>query len=350
MSYLPPMRGSSPSQGAVHRVNRHSVSRQAILARIGWGTAVLLAAGGALGLTAGTAAAGQAPTTLQYSCQLPLLGAQSLTATFAWPSGLQKPTVDTRTPRLPVQVAATVASAARILVSLDGIESIEGTADVSTEIIAPQGDISENVKLSVPFTDVSTGIGPLTVPASGLLPSVVLSQPGQATVIVGAVVIQLATLTPSGAPSILRNISIPCTLNPGQTGIVSSLQILPIVLPAARPSSAAQAAPTRTAASTQPPSPTRAATPIPAPALTPAPVRSLTNAHTQTPAPSSGLNPQGASVKLLRRAAPLARSFPGLLLLVLFLLFAAIVAMLKAALKAFNIGSADAVRKPSAKR
>ena len=263
MSYLPRMGGPSPSQGAVGRVNRRAVPRRGVLARACQGIAALLAAGCALGLTASGAMAGQVPIILQYSCQLPLVGGTALTATFVWPSGLQAATAGTRTPSLPVEVTATVASAARTVVSFAGIQWIEGTADVSAEIIAPQGDISENVKLTVPRTNVSTGSGPLTVPASGPIPPVLLSQAGQAKVVVGAVVIHLATLTASGTPSILGNISLSCTLDPGQTGVVSSVQILPVASSAARPSSTAQAAPRPTP--TPHPAPRPRLRPTPAP-------------------------------------------------------------------------------------
>jgi hypothetical protein len=328
MTYLPRMGGSSSSQGAGGRVNRRAVSRRGVLAWVCWGIAALLAAGCALGLTASGAVAGQVPIILHYSCRLPLVGTQSLTATLVWPSGLQTTTVDTRTPSLPVEVTGTVASAARTVVSFASIEWIEGTAHVSAEIMAPQGDISENVKLTVPRTNVSTGSGPLTVPASGSIPSVLLSQTGQAKVVVGAVVIHLATLTASGALSHLGNISVPCTLDSGQTGVVSSLQILPVASSAARSSPTAQAAPR--------PTPTQTPTP--------------THAHTQTPAPRSSPVPQSAAVKLLRLSAPFARSFPGFLLLALFLLCAAVLVILKAALRVFNIALAAAVRSPSAKR
>ncbi len=279
------------------------------------GIAVLLAAGCALGLTVGSAMAGQMPITFQYSCRLPVVGSTSLTAKFAWPSGLLTTTADTRTPSLPVEVAGTVGSAARTVVTLARIKWIEGTADVRAEIIAPQGDISENVKLTVPRTNVSTGSGPLTVPASGPIPSVLLSQPGQAEVVVRSVVIHLATLTASGALSKLGNISLPCTLDAGQTGVVSSLQILPVTSPIARSSSAAQPAPRlpTQAPTTQAPSPT----PAPAP----------THAYTQTPAPISSPSQPSALAKLL----PFARSFPGFLLLALFILCAAVLGILKAA-------------------
>jgi hypothetical protein len=342
MPYLARMGRSSSSQDAACRVNRRTVSGLGVLAWVCWGIAALLAAGCALGLTASGAVAGQVPIILQYSCQLPLVGGTALTATFVWPSGLQTTTVDTRTPSLPVEVAATVAPAARTVVSFASIEWIEGTADVSAEIMAPQGDISENVKLTVPRTNVSTGSGPLTVPASGPIPSVLLSQTGQATVVVGAVVIHLATLTTSGSLSVLGNISVSCTLDSGQTGVVSSLQILPVASSAARSSSTAQAA--------LRPTPTQTPTPTPTHAHTQTPTPTPTHAHTQTPAPSSSPGPQSALVTLLRHSAPFARSFPGFLLLALFLLCAAVLVILKAALRIFNVGLAAAVRSPSAKR
>jgi hypothetical protein len=311
MPYLPRMGGSSPSQGTVGRANRRAVSRRGLLARVCRGIAPLLAAGCALGFTSNGAVAGQVPVILQYSCKLPVVGGTAVTATVGWPSGLQTTTVDTRTPSLPVEVAGTVAPAARTVVSLARIEWIEGTADVSAELMAPQGDISEKVKLTVPRTNVSTGSGPLTVPASGSIPSVLLSQTGQAKVVVGAVVIHLATLTASGALSGLGNISLSCTLDSGQTGVVASLQIVPSASSAAPSSSTAQAAHR------------------PAPSQTPAPTQTPTPAA-HTPAPSSGPSPQSALGTLLRHSAPLARSYPGFLLLALFIVCAAVLVILKA--------------------
>jgi hypothetical protein len=319
MPYLPRMGGSSPSQDTVGRANRRAVSRRRVLARVCRGIAALLAAGCALGFTSSGAVAGQVPVILQYSCQLPVVGRTAVTATFGWPSGLQTTTVDTRTPSLPVEVAGTVAPAARTVVRLASIEWIEGTADVSAELMAPQGDISEKVKLTVPRTNVSTGSGPLTVPASGSIPSVLLSQTGHAKVVVGAVVIHLATLTASGALSSLGNLSLSCTLDSGQTGVVASLQILP---------SASSAAPSSSASSAASSSSTAQAALRRAPSQTPAPTQTPTHAH--TPAPGSGPSPQSALGTLLRHSAPLARSYPGFLLLALFILCAAVLVILKA--------------------
>lgn len=332
MPYRPRMGGSRRSQGTVGRVNHRAVSRREVLAWACRGIAALLAAGCALGLAASGAAADQVPVILQYSCQLPIVGGTPLTATFVWPSALQTATVDTRTASLPVQVEGTVGSAARTVVSFAAVKWIQGTVDISAEVMAPQGDIAENAKLAVPRTDVSTGSGSLTVPASGLIPSVLLSQTGQAQVVVGAVVIHLATLTASGALSILGNLNLSCTLDSGQTGVVSSLQILPAASSTARSSPAVQAAPR--------PAPTLTISPTPAPIPT----------RARTPAPGSSLRSQNASAGLLRHAARLARSFPGFLLLALFLLCAAILVTLKIILRIFTIGLAAAIRKSGARR
>lgn len=327
-------------------MNRRAVSRREMLAWACRGIAALLATGCALGLTASGAAASQVPVVLQYSCQFPLVGEQPLTTTFVWPSGLRTVTVGTRNPSLPVEATTTVASAVRTVVTFAGIEWIEGTADVTAEIIAPQGTISKQMKLTVPRTNVWTGSGPLTAPASGRIPSVLLSQTGQAKVVVGAVVIHLTTLTASGTPSVLGNISVPCTLDPGQTGVVSSVRILPVVPATARPSSAAQAAPRPIR--TQAPAPTQTARPTQTSTLTqtPSPTQSPAPTQSQTPSPSR----QSASVKLLRRSAPFARSFPGFVLLAVFLLGAAVLVVLKAAAKILNIGLAATVRNPSARQ
>src|SRR5690242_3619575 len=100
MPYLPRMGGSSAGQGAAGRQNHRAALRRGMLAWVCGGITALLAAGCALGLTASGAVAGQVPILLQYSCQLPLVGGQPLTATVVWPSGLQSVTVGTRTPSL----------------------------------------------------------------------------------------------------------------------------------------------------------------------------------------------------------------------------------------------------------
>src|SRR5580704_10498452 len=104
MPYLPRMGGSSSGQGAADRQNRRAALRRGVLIWACRGIAALLAAGCALGLTASGAVAGQVPTVLQYSCQLPIVGWTSLAATFVWPNGLQSATVGTRTPSLAVEV------------------------------------------------------------------------------------------------------------------------------------------------------------------------------------------------------------------------------------------------------
>lgn len=185
--YLPRMDGSGPSQGAACPANRRAISRRHVVAWICRTIVALLAAVYAAGLNASAAVTGQVPVTLRYSCQLPIVGGTALTTKFVWPSGLRTTTVDTRTPSLPVDVAATVGSAARTVVSVVGIEWIEGTADVRVDIKAPQGNISEKVKFTVPRTNVSTGSGPLTVSATGSTRPVLLSQTGQAKVVVGVV-------------------------------------------------------------------------------------------------------------------------------------------------------------------
>jgi hypothetical protein len=302
-----------------------------------------------MGFRASGAVAAQVPISLQYSCKLPYIGGQSLTATFAWPSALNKATVGTRTPRLPVQVAATVGSAARTLVSIARIRWIEGTAQVDAIVMAPQGNISEKVKLAIPRTDVSTGSGPLTVPASGLTPSVLPSQTGHAKVIIQSVAIHLTTLTASGALSSLGDLSFRCTLDSGQTGVVASLRILaasasPSASASARSSPTTQVAPAPAPAAG--PTTTPAPTPAPAPTPVPTPAPTPTRAHSPVASPS----PQGALVMVLRYSAPFARSFPGFLLLALLLLCAAVLIALKTVLRVLNVRLTVTAGRPPAKR
>lgn len=189
-----------------------------------------------LGLTVSRAAADPGTVVLQYSCPLPIIGGQPLTATFTWPSALDTVTLDTHTARLPVAVTGSVAAAARTLASLVGAEWIQGTADVTAEVDAPQGDISETMTFTVPRTNVSSGSGPLVVPASGPMPSMFFSQTGTGTVVVSGLVIHLATLTSTGSLTSLGDIDEACTLDSGQSDVVGSFRILPAPTPSPSPS------------------------------------------------------------------------------------------------------------------
>ena len=317
MPYLPRMGGSSSGQGAADRQDRRAALRRRVLVWVCRRIAALLAVGCALGFTASRAVAGQVPIVFRYSCKLPIVGGTSLTATFVWPNGLQSATVGTRTPSLPVKVAATVGSAARTVVSFGRIKWIEGTADVSAEIMAPQGDIREHATLTVPRTDVSTGLWPADracVRPHSLGPA----QPDW---------------TGQGRG---RNRGHPPRHSDRDRDPERPGEHQRLVHPGSRPDWRRDvgADPSRRRFSGAACSATQAA-PRPTPTLTPTPTQTPTATQTPTPPRASSPSPssQSVSAMLLRLSAPFARSFPGFVLLALFLLCAAVLPTLKPGLE-----------------
>jgi NACHT domain len=260
-----------------------------------------------LNLTVTRAVADPGPVVQQYTCQLPIVGAQPLTASIAWPSGLNTATVGSPTPRLPVAMTGTMGPIVGTAASVAGAEWVEGTSDVTAEVVAPQGGISRKVALAVPRTNVSDGSGTLTVSATGPLPSLDFSQPGSGEVIVRGMVVHLATLTSSGGPTWLGEVSITCTLNSGQNDVVASFRILPAVTS----SSPSSSSPVMAKSPANVPSKHVGARPASAPSST-------------RPSPPS--RPWG-------RIEPLAHSVPGFVTLIvsaLLALCAAVVSILKA--------------------
>lgn len=195
-------------------------------------------AAGAWILMGDQAAAGSAPVVQEYACQLPVVGDQLITVSIGWPD-LRTATVGVPTPRLPVNAMGTAPAIVRTLVSFIGATWVDGNADVTAEVVAPQGDITKTMTLTVPRTNVSEGSGPLAVPAAGILPSLDLMQPGSGHVAISGVELHLTPLTSSGGPTWFGQMNISCALEPGQSNIVASFQVLPAPTASPRPSPAA---------------------------------------------------------------------------------------------------------------
>lgn len=218
-------------------------------------TALIVGAGT---LTASLPAAGSAPITQQYTCPLPIVGGQPLTASFV-PPDLKSATVGVPTPVLPVTVSATAQADVWIIINLFGIASVEGTADVTGELISPQGNRGLTLHLTLPRTKLSGGSGPVTVSAHGVLPSLVLNKPGNAEIIVQGFVAHIETLNSSGGPTMLGQINTSCTLNGGQSDVLGSGPIFPA--PSHSPATSLSPTPTPTLSPRRSPSPTKSSGP-----------------------------------------------------------------------------------------
>jgi len=186
--------------------------------------AAVLVGGTAL-FGAGSAAAEPAPLTLQYTCSFPLIGDQPMTASIVWDAS-DTHMVGRPTPLLPVNASATLGPIVSEALGLIGARTVEGTAEVSAAVAAPQGDIDATVPLDVPVTGIP-GSGSMTVAARGTVPSFTFSEPGSAVITVGGLTLHFTPRTAGGGQTVLGEVSTSCELDAGQNNVLTSFQIIP---------------------------------------------------------------------------------------------------------------------------
>ncbi|HEX9338166.1 MAG TPA: DUF6801 domain-containing protein, partial [Pseudonocardiaceae bacterium] len=244
---------------------------------------------------AGPAAA--AGLTLQYTCSLPPFPAQAMTAHLTWNTPDSVPVGQT-TPVLPVNATATMGAAVTQGLGLIGAATVEGTADASGAVVAPEGDFNATVPLTVPRSDVPAS-GPITVAANGTTPVFAFHRPGRATVTIGSrLALHLIPKNASGGPAAMGAVDASCTLDPGQNDVLSTFEITAAGT-APVPTAGGPAGPTRhgTAAATAPGTPGAAATgtaTASAPALSRTTAASLTSGASGPTRQSATITPDSA--------------------------------------------------------
>lgn len=92
-----------------------------------------------------------------------------MTASAVW-TAPHTHVVGQATPRSSIDTTSKVSGAVTNSLRWIGASTVEGTADVHAVVSTPAGDIPKTVTLEVPRTAIPES-GPLTVPASGILPS-----------------------------------------------------------------------------------------------------------------------------------------------------------------------------------
>jgi hypothetical protein len=166
------------------------------------------------------------------------------------------------------------------------VATVEGSADGPGVVVAPQGNINTELRLTAPRTDVPAS-GPITIQATGTTPSFVFHQPGHATVIIGKdfaahVILRDASGNPTGPGEVDPS----CTLDPGQNRVVSSSDITSPVVPTPPPTTTMAGTGTRKTITPGPSGSTSAATGSAAPStpasVTAAPTVTATVAPTAT--------------------------------------------------------------------
>lgn len=163
--------------------------------------------------------------TRQFTCSFPVIGGQQLTGSFVRPD-IYTVTVGVPTPRLTITVTVSVVAAARTLASIIGATSVEGTADVTGDVDAPQGDIGVPMTFTLPRTAIPGGSGPVTATATGTLPSLVLDKVGTATVVIKTMELHVTPLTASGGETWVGQINSTCTLDSGQSDVLLSGEVV----------------------------------------------------------------------------------------------------------------------------
>jgi hypothetical protein len=221
-----------------------------------------------------------AQITRQFTCSFPVIGGQQLTGSFTRPD-VYRVTTGVPTPRLTITVTASVSAAARVLASIIGATSVEGTADVTGDVDAPQGAIGASMTFTLPRTAIPGGSGPVTARATGMLPSLVLDKVGTATVVIKSMELHFTPLTASGGETWVGQINSTCTLNSGQSDVLLSGQVVSPA-PSSAVTTSPHPAPTPSSMRPRPtprPSPTR---PDPTPTVSttsPGPKPSVGNTH-----------------------------------------------------------------------
>jgi hypothetical protein len=200
--------------GLAHRSRRSPV----------WIAVFVTMAAGAGIWGAGLAAADPTRMTLHYMCTLSPYPAQAMTVQLTWnaPASVM---VGQTTATATATVTATVGPTVTWALGLVGAATVEGSVDAPGVVDAPEGNISAAVRLTVPRTDVPVS-GPMTIQAAGTAPGLVFRQPGHATINVGSgLALRLTPADADGNPTAAGEVTLSCTLDPGQNTVMSSLEI-----------------------------------------------------------------------------------------------------------------------------
>ncbi|MFD9124073.1 DUF6801 domain-containing protein [Kitasatospora sp. NPDC059571] len=276
---------------------------------------VIAAVGGAAigvagGLGTGTAAAQPARPTLRYTCTFPTIGGQPITARISTdiPTSLA---VGESSPAFAINAAATVDATFTLgLRYVLGVRIMEGSLDAETDVAAPQGTIRVPVHLTITRTSVPAA-GSFDIPATGTAPRLTFTEPGSARITAGDFTLHLVPEDANGNLTSLGRVTVPCTLNTGQSNVVSSFALT------AAPTTTGPAAPGTggTAGAGSPTAPATASPTTQGP--TGSPTSTGSGPASAVPAGSAPPGPQGSTIDAAARttATPAGRSTGGVPLL-----------------------------------
>ncbi len=166
--------------------------------------ALLLAAGvAAISSASATSAQASQPTSYDFTCDLPLVGAApfkvALTSTLPKKANVGVPVSSSTTAKLTSQDDGFGTDPGHILFKLVKATSVEGGATEDSNFALPGGgNLSVQTALTIPSTSVPA-VAPLVLTASGALPTVVFPQAGTATLNVNAINLNLIARRADGS-------------------------------------------------------------------------------------------------------------------------------------------------------
>ncbi|OLR94006.1 DUF6801 domain-containing protein [Actinokineospora bangkokensis] len=193
-----------------------------VLAGASAATAGALVATGLL-LGGGTSSATPVSLTLNYSCPFPLIGNQTIKTVI----NTDLPTtiaVGQPTGTFDIKAITTVPDTATQGLVLVGAATVEGSAKAAATVAAPGITLPVQVPISVPKSPVPAS-GAFDLTATGSTPSLTFSNPGTATITIGALNLTLSPKRADGTETGLGTFDSACTLLPNQNTTLATFTI-----------------------------------------------------------------------------------------------------------------------------
>ncbi|WP_316519660.1 DUF6801 domain-containing protein [Kitasatospora brasiliensis] len=171
---------------------------------------------------AGPSAAAPVSRTLHYTCSSSVIAVTAdITIDADAPTSLE---VGRPSPRFTVRGTARVDESFARYAGIIGATKVDGSVVARGTMAAPQGDIPQDVPLSIATTAIPAS-GSFTLTATGTAPSVTLGRPGPAKITIQGFTVQVTPRTASGEPTFIGTIAGACSLNPGQDNVLQSLTV-----------------------------------------------------------------------------------------------------------------------------
>ncbi|MGW6745578.1 DUF6801 domain-containing protein [Streptomyces sp. NPDC055025] len=172
------------------------------------------------GLGAGTAAAQPVSLTLKYTCDVPWIEDQHITARIDanLPASVA---LGQSSKKITIRAGTTVAADITPWIGRIGVKTVEGTVDAKIKVNAPQGDRQIGVPLDITRTNIPAS-GSFGITATGAVLTPAFTRPGTARITVGDIVLNVVGKKASGEA---LELPVPCTLDGGQKNFVGSFKI-----------------------------------------------------------------------------------------------------------------------------